>query len=71
MLDTGSGPSIIKENFVPKNKPVNYNNILKLNDINKYPVHTLGEITLLLFEKEVAFHIVSKDFPISQSGILW
>jgi len=70
MLDTGSGLNIIKENFVPKNKTVNYNNILKLNGINKYPVYTLGEITLPLFEKEVTFHIVSNDFPISQSGIL-
>jgi len=70
MLDTGSGPNIIKENFVPKNKTVNYNNILKLNGINKYPVYTLGESTLPLFEKEVTFHIVSNDFPISQSGIL-
>jgi len=65
MLDTGSGPNIIKENFVPKNKTVNYNNILKLNDINKYSVYTLGEITFPLFEKEVTFHIVSNDFPIS------
>jgi len=40
MLDTGSEPNIIKENFV-KGKTVNYNNILKLNDINKYSVYTL------------------------------
>jgi len=49
MLNTGSGPNIIKENFVPKGfipKTVNYNNILKLNGINKYPVYTLREITL-------------------------
>jgi len=52
MLDNGSGPNIIKENFVSKNKTVNYNNILKLNGINKYPVYTLGEITLFLFEKK-------------------
>jgi len=70
MLDTGSGPNILKENFVPKGKTVNYNNILKLNGINEYPVYTLGEITLPLLGKEVTFHIVSSDFPISQSGIL-
>jgi len=70
MLDTGSGPNIIKENFVPKGKTINYNNILKLNGINEYPVYTLGEITLPLLGKEVTFHIVSSDFPISQSGIL-
>jgi len=38
MFDTDSGPNIIKENFVPKGKIINYNNILKLNGINEYPV---------------------------------
>jgi hypothetical protein len=70
MLDTGSGPNIIKENFVPKGKTINYNNILKLSGINEYPVYTLGEITLTIFEKNVIFHVVSNNFPISQSGIL-
>jgi len=62
MLDTGSELNTIKENFVPKNKTVNYNNILKLNGINKYLVYTLGEINHPLFEKEVTFYIVSNDF---------
>jgi len=70
MLDTGSRPNIIKENFVLKGKTVNYNNILKLNGINEYPVYSFREITLLLLGKEVTFHIVSNDFPISQSDIL-
>ncbi|KAM0732966.1 Retrovirus-related Pol polyprotein from transposon 412 [Formica fusca] len=70
MLDTGSGPNIIKENLVPEEININYTNILKLNGINNYSVYTLGEITLTLFEIPVIFHIVSNDFPISQSGIL-
>ncbi|KMQ85713.1 hypothetical protein RF55_15566, partial [Lasius niger] len=70
MLDTGSGPNILKENFIPKDININYTNILKLNGINNYPVYTLGEITLTLFELPVSFHIVSSDFPIPQSGIL-
>ncbi|KYN50254.1 Zinc finger CCHC domain-containing protein 13, partial [Cyphomyrmex costatus] len=70
MLDTGSGPNVIKEKFAPKNRTVNYNNILKLNGINEYPVYTLGEITIPLFEQNVTFLLVSDDFPISQSGIL-
>jgi len=49
---------------------VNHSNILKLNGINEYPVYTLGEITLLLFENKVTFHIVLNNFPITQSGIL-
>jgi len=53
MLDTDFGPNIIKENFVPKGKTVNYSNILKLSGINEYPVYTLGEITLSFLGKEL------------------
>ncbi|KYN41487.1 hypothetical protein ALC56_04092 [Trachymyrmex septentrionalis] len=70
MLDTGSGPNIIKEKFISRDTTVNHNNILKLNGINEYPVYTLGEINLPLFENKVTFHIVANDFPITQSGIL-
>jgi len=70
MLDTGSGPNVIKENFTPEGININYRNILKLNGINNDPVYTLGEIVLTLFELPVIFHIVSNDFPIPQSGIL-
>ncbi|KYN30383.1 hypothetical protein ALC56_15310 [Trachymyrmex septentrionalis] len=35
-----------------------------------HSVYTLGEITLLLFENKVTFHIVANDFLITQSGIL-
>ncbi|KYN42690.1 hypothetical protein ALC56_02890 [Trachymyrmex septentrionalis] len=70
MLDTDSGPNIIKEKFISRDTTVNHNNILKLNGINEYPVYTLGEINLPLFENKVTFHIVANDFPITQSGIL-
>ncbi|KYQ60542.1 hypothetical protein ALC60_00402 [Trachymyrmex zeteki] len=70
MLDTGSGPNIIKETFIPKGIIIDYNSILKLNGINEYPVYTLRKITLSVFGEEVNFHIVSNEFPISQSGIL-
>jgi len=56
---------------------VNYNNILKLNDINKYPVYTLGKIIFPFSEKEVFIEVtfievtfVSNGFSVSQSGIL-
>lgn len=70
MLDTGSGPNVIKEKFVPDSTIINHDNILKLNGINDYPVYTLGEITLTIFKLPVKFHIVPDEFPISQSGIL-
>ncbi|KYN43073.1 hypothetical protein ALC56_02512, partial [Trachymyrmex septentrionalis] len=69
MLDIGSGPNVIKETFISKDSTIDYN-ILKLNGINEYPIYTLGKMTLSVFGKEVIFHIVSNDFPISQAGIL-
>jgi len=70
ILDIGSGSNIIKENFVLKNSIVNYNNILKLNGMNKYPIYMLRKLILPFFGESVTFHIISGDFPISQSGIL-
>ena len=70
MLDTDSGPNIIKENFVRKNSIINYSSQLKLNSINEYSIYTLGEISLSFLGNKVAFHIVASDFPILQSGIL-
>ncbi|KAL0111266.1 hypothetical protein PUN28_012870 [Cardiocondyla obscurior] len=70
MLDTGSGPNIIKENLISDKLKIDYGNILRLNGINDYPVYTLGRVIIPLFIKQVIFHIVSKDFPISQAGIL-
>lgn len=70
MLDTGSGPNLIKEQHINNRNDINHINILKLNGINNYPVFTLGEIILTLFGRPVSFHIVSDDFPIVQSGIL-
>ncbi|XP_036141910.1 uncharacterized protein LOC118646187 [Monomorium pharaonis] len=69
-LDTGYEINLIKENFVPKNKTINYDNILELNGIYDYPTYTLGEINLLLYGKEITFHIVTNDFPILQPSIL-
>jgi len=70
MLDTGSGPNVIKEKYIPDNIIINRENILKLSDINDYLMYTLGEITPTIFKIFVKFHVVSDDFPISQSGIL-
>ncbi|KYQ60768.1 hypothetical protein ALC60_00172, partial [Trachymyrmex zeteki] len=50
MLDTGSGPNIIKENFISRDTTVNHNNILKLNGINKHPVYTLESLFYVRIE---------------------
>jgi len=46
MADTGSGPNIIIETFIPKGSISDNNNILKLNGIN---ISSLGKITLSVF----------------------
>lgn len=51
MLDSGSGPNLVKEKFLPKNATVNYTKILQLSGINEYPVYTLGEVYFIPFGK--------------------
>ena len=70
MLDTGSGPNLIKEKFLSNNNTVNHNKLLQLSGINEYPVYTLGEVSLSLFGKPIIFNVVSDDLPIPQAGLL-
>jgi len=67
MLNTGSGPNIIRKKIFYQEITLSiiiiY--ILKLNGINEYPVYILENIILLCFENKVTFHIVSNDFPIT------
>jgi len=57
MLDTGSGPNLIKENSIHEKININFTNMLKLNGINNYPTYTLGQITLNIFEIPVCLSI--------------
>lgn len=69
MIDTGSSPNLIKENFILKNMNINYAKLLQLNGINNYPVYTFGGIILNLFKIPVSFHIISHNFPIPSRNI--
>jgi len=67
MADTGSGPNIIIETFIPKGSISDNNNILKLNGINEYLVSRKNNFIGFWIESNFS---VSNDFPISQSNIL-
>ncbi|XP_057339473.1 GATA zinc finger domain-containing protein 14-like [Microplitis mediator] len=70
MIDTGSGPNILKESFCPKGAILDKTKTIKLLGINEIPVEALGEVELDFLDLEIKFLIVPDDFPIEQSGIL-
>ncbi|KYN38911.1 hypothetical protein ALC56_06910, partial [Trachymyrmex septentrionalis] len=69
LIDSGSGPNIIKKRFLKPNVPVNRNEILKLTGITTHHVFTLelGQVDIL--GRPVMFHLVGDEFPIPQDGI--
>ncbi|XP_057339401.1 putative uncharacterized protein DDB_G0282499 [Microplitis mediator] len=70
MIDTGSGPNILKESFCPKGAILDKTKTIKLLGINEILVEALGEVELDFLDLEIKFLIVPDDFPIEQSGIL-
>ncbi|EFN76474.1 hypothetical protein EAI_05446, partial [Harpegnathos saltator] len=70
MLDTGSGPNLIKEARISGTPDLDSTHILKLNGINNSPVYTIGKITKIILGIPVDFHVISDDFPIQSCGIL-
>ncbi|XP_053597668.1 uncharacterized protein LOC128668535 [Microplitis demolitor] len=70
MLDTSSGPNILKESFCPKEAISDKTKTIKLLGINEIPVEALGEVELDFLDLEIKFLIVPDHFPIEQSGIL-
>lgn len=70
MIDTGAAPNVIKENFVYNKKKINQREIFYLNGITPEKIKTLGSIEIELLGHPVTLHVVSKEFPIVQEGIL-
>ncbi|EFN77171.1 hypothetical protein EAI_09634, partial [Harpegnathos saltator] len=64
MLDTGSGPNLIKEACISATPDLDPTHILKLNGINNSPVCTIGKIIKIILGIPVNFHVISDDFPI-------
>jgi len=70
LVDSGSGPNIIKKNSVTSDTPVDRKEVLKLSGITTHHVPTLGKALIDILGCPVAFHVVENDFPIPQHGIL-
>lgn len=70
LVDSGSGPNIIKERFLNSNTSVNRNEILNLTGITTHHVTTLGLAQIDILGRPVAFHVVENKFPIPQDGII-
>ena len=50
IIHTGTGRNSIKLNIIEHGVEINHNEILLFTGINNEPVHTLGLITLKIFE---------------------
>ena len=70
LIDSGSGPNIIKKKFLKPNVQVNRNEILKLTGITTHHVPTLGLGQVDILGRPVTFHLVEDEFPIPQDGII-
>jgi len=70
LVDSGSGPNIIKKDSLTFNTMVDENEILKLSGITAHHVTTLGQARIDILGCPVVFHLVENDFPIPQNGIL-
>jgi len=70
LIDSESGPNIIKKNFVTSDTMVDKNEILRLSEITTYHVTTLGLALINILRCPVVFHLIKNDFPIPQNGIL-
>lgn len=69
-MDSGSGPNILKKQFLKPNIPVDRNEILQLTGITAHHVTTLGLAQIDILGRPVAFHLVEDKFPIPQDGII-
>lgn len=70
MVDTGAAPNLIKHNCLQSNAQIDNQNILRLTGITSGEVKTLGSINTTIHGHTIEFHVVSKNFPIPQDGIL-
>lgn len=70
MIDSGAKVNIIKESALRDTTLVNKSHILRLRGIASVLVSTKGSVQIQLLGRTMQFHVVSCDFPITQTGIL-
>ena len=66
----GRQTEVIKENYIIDKKKIYPFKILRLTGITSDKVPTLVTVVLTVFGFPVTFHVVGKEFPIEQDGIL-
>lgn len=69
MIDTGAAPNLIKSDKI-LNTQIDIDSKIFLTGITEGRIETLGRVTAVILGRDVAFHVVSPDFPISCDGIL-
>lgn len=74
LIDTGSEVNIIKIDCLNRGLEVNVNENIYIKGISDKIIQTIGKVTIPLIiddnELEKKFHIVRRDFPILNHGIL-
>ncbi|CAK9812938.1 Retrovirus-related Pol polyprotein from transposon 17.6 [Anthophora plagiata] len=70
MVDSGSGPNLLKIRSLHPSTKINHNEILRLTGITAQHVLTRGQITLEILGLPAPFHLVDDSFPIAQEGIV-
>ncbi|KOC59112.1 hypothetical protein WH47_10938 [Habropoda laboriosa] len=70
MIDSGSGPNLIKIRSVNPSTKINQNEVLLLRGITTQQVLTIGQVEVNVLGQFATFHVVDNGFPISQEGII-
>lgn len=70
MIDSGAGPSLIKQKAIINNVIIDKTKILYLTGISKETVPTLGKLQIKFLNHDTEFYIVPNNFPIKEDGLL-
>lgn len=70
MVDTGAAPNLVKRNRLNPDTEIDTRITLRLTGITDGEVRTLGKLKINIHGRDIDFHAVDGNFPISQDGIL-
>uniref|UniRef100_A0ABD2WU91 RNA-directed DNA polymerase n=1 Tax=Trichogramma kaykai TaxID=54128 RepID=A0ABD2WU91_9HYME len=70
LLDTGAQMSLISIKVLPSDAPIDRQNLMNIEGIERNPKPSLGRVRLNLFDMDVYFQVIDDSFQIPGSGIL-
>lgn len=70
MVDTGAAPNLVKRNRLNPGVEIDTRTTLRLVGITDGEVKTLGKLKINIYGRDIEFHVVNENFPITQDGIL-